>query len=56
MEKNQPKKKTLQDLRDLLIEEGKKELERLKKRRELGPDGKMTPYPQKRYDIRAEMD
>jgi|JI6StandDraft_1071083.scaffolds.fasta_scaffold609520_2 hypothetical protein len=56
MEKNQPKKKTLQDLRELLIKEGKKELERLKKRRELGPDGKMTPYPQKMYDIRAEMD
>ena len=56
MEKNQPKKKTLQDLRELLIKEGKKELERLKKRREIGPDGKMTPYPQKMYDIRAEMD
>lgn len=56
MEKNQTEKKTLNKLIELLKEEGKKELERLQKRREIGPDGMMTPYPQKKYEIRADID
>ncbi len=56
MEKNQTEKKTLNKLMELLKEEGKTELERLKKRREIGPDGKMTPYRQKKYEIKAGID
>jgi hypothetical protein len=56
MEKNTPAPEKFSKLIALLEEEAKKELEELNKRREKGPDGKVTPYPQKKYNIKADLD
>jgi hypothetical protein len=56
MEKEKKQKKKLEDLMELLKNEGEKKLAALRERQKPRPDGKMTPYLQKKYSFRADLD
>ena len=58
MEKEEEKKplKKLEGLMEYLYEVGEKKLAELRERQKPGPDGKMTPYPQKKYSFEADLD
>lgn len=58
MEKDEEKKpvKKLEELVEFLYEEGEKKLAALRERQKPGPDGKMTPVPQKKYNFKADLD
>lgn len=58
MEKEEEKKpvKKLAALLEFLKEEGEKELAALRERQKPGPDGKIKPYPEEKYDFEWDWD
>lgn len=58
MEKEEEKKpmKKFGALLEYLKEQNEKELAALRERQKPGPDGKMTPVPQKKYNFKADLD
>lgn len=58
MEKEEEKKpvKKLEGLMKFLEEQHQKELAALRERQKPGPDGKMTPVPQKKYNFKVDLD
>lgn len=56
MEKEEKKPKKFEKLLKFLEEQHQKELAALRERQKPGPDGKITPYPQEKYNFKADLD
>lgn len=57
MEKEEKKPmKKLEGLMEFLYMEGEKKLAALRERQKPGPDGKITPYPQEKYNFERDWD